>query len=65
MADLLDNESFVQTEMGNGGAAFFGMKEATTTTKESVNGLVKVIDGATRENTGGHFPDFEGGEFAW
>ena len=41
------------------------MKEATTPTKESVSGLIKAIDGATREKTGGHFPDFEGGEFAW
>ena len=51
--------------MGNDGAAYFGMKEATTPTKDNVGGLVKVIDAATREKTSGHFPDFEGGEFAW
>lgn len=55
----------MQTDLGNKGAAFFGMKEATTPTKDSVEGLVKAIDGATREKTSGHFPDFEGGEFAW
>lgn len=56
---------FVQTDLGNSGAAFFGMKEATTPAEDSVKGLVKVIDGATREKTSGHFPIFEGGEFAW
>lgn len=51
--------------MGDEGAAYIGMKEATTPTKDSVDGLVKVIDVATSEKTSGHFPDFEGGEFAW
>ena len=41
------------------------MKEATTTIRESVEGMVKVIDSATREETSGHFPIWEGGEFAW
>ena len=62
---LLPDFRFVQTDLGNTGAAFFGMKEATTTIGDSVEGLTKVIDNATREKTSGHFPDFEGGEWAW
>ncbi|MCJ1465985.1 hypothetical protein MMC07_004604 [Pseudocyphellaria aurata] len=56
---------WVQTEMGNEGAAFFGMKEAYTSTEDSVKGMVHCIDTATREKTSGHFPIWEGGEFAW
>lgn len=51
--------------MGNEGAAAFGMKEATTSTEDSINGMVQHIDTATREKTSGHFPVWEGGEFAW
>ena len=51
--------------MGNAGAITFGMKEAITTIKDSVNGLVVQIDGATREKTSGHFVMFTGEEFAW
>ncbi|EKG16351.1 Short-chain dehydrogenase/reductase SDR [Macrophomina phaseolina MS6] len=56
---------FVQTDMGNAGAAFFGMKEATTTISDSVNFIVSTVDSATREKTSGHFPTIEGGDFAW
>lgn len=33
---LTKTHSFVQTDMGNTGAQFFGMKEAPTTTKDAV-----------------------------
>ncbi|KAK7534495.1 putative aflatoxin biosynthesis ketoreductase nor-1 [Phyllosticta citricarpa] len=56
---------FVQTDMGNAGAAMFGLKEATTTIEDSVNYVVSTIDGATKEKTSGRFPTIEGGEFAW
>ncbi|KAK7542634.1 putative aflatoxin biosynthesis ketoreductase nor-1 [Phyllosticta citribraziliensis] len=56
---------FVQTDMGNAGAAMFGLKEATTTIEDSVNYIVSTIDGASKEKTSGHFPTIEGGEFAW
>ena len=55
----------MQTELGNKGAAFFGMKEATTSVEESVAGMVKIIDSANREESGGRFPIFDGGEFPW
>ncbi|KAK7522026.1 putative aflatoxin biosynthesis ketoreductase nor-1 [Phyllosticta citriasiana] len=56
---------FVQTDMGNAGAAMFGLKEATTTIEDSVNYVVSTIDGATKDKTSGRFPTIEGGEFAW
>ena len=55
----------MQTDLGNAGARFFGMEEAFTPQKMSVDGVVKVVDEATREKTSGQFPDFEGGEFPW
>lgn len=56
---------FVQTDMGNSGAAFFGMKEATTPVDVSVAGIVAAVDGATKEKTSGHFAGFNGEEFPW
>lgn len=56
---------FVQTDLGNIGARAFGLTEAETPMEESVDGLVKVIDGATREKTSGRFVTFEGVEFPW
>ncbi|KAM0255925.1 hypothetical protein ACHAQJ_005326 [Trichoderma viride] len=44
---------FVQTDMGNTAAEFFGIGEAPTTIEESVGGLFKVIKTATKEKYGG------------
>ena len=51
--------------MGNAGAQFFGMKEATQTVEESTTGTVSAIDNATRETTSGHFASYNGEEFPW
>ncbi|ORX94722.1 hypothetical protein BCR34DRAFT_499079, partial [Clohesyomyces aquaticus] len=64
VAFVLD-PGFVQTDMGNAGAKTFGMQQATTTIEESTNYLVSVIDNATKEETSGHFPSIEGGDFKW
>ncbi|MCJ1473080.1 hypothetical protein MMC13_001730 [Lambiella insularis] len=56
---------FVQTDMGNGGAQLFGMKEATTTINDSCDYLVATIESATREETSGKFPTIEGGFMAF
>ena len=55
----------MQTENGNESAQRFGMKEARTPVKESVEFLVAKIDGATREDTSGHFPSIEGEDWPW
>ena len=51
--------------MGNAGAVFFGMAEASTSVKDSVAGIVVQIDKATRETTSGHFLGPEGEEIPW
>ncbi|KAI4672897.1 uncharacterized protein J4E78_001400 [Alternaria triticimaculans] len=56
---------FVQTDMGNEGAKTFGMEKAFITVEDSANFLVSTIDKATREETSGHFPTIEGGDFKW
>lgn len=40
--------------MGNYAARGLGLKEAPTTIKESVDGMVKVIGDATRDNGSGY-----------
>ncbi|KAK3397590.1 hypothetical protein B0T20DRAFT_479789 [Sordaria brevicollis] len=44
---------WVKTDMGNAGARAFGLEEATGDPEESVKGMVKVIDAATRETHSG------------
>lgn len=61
---------FVQTDMGLAGAKAFGMNEQQIadmliTTKESVDGMVNVIEGATREKNGGKFMRYNGEETEW
>lgn len=46
---MLISSRWVQTDMGNQGAAFAGMKEAPITIQTSVGGIVDKIDNATRE----------------
>lgn len=50
--------------MGNAGAKAGGLESAPTTTEDSVNGIVKVIDEATREKSD-KFMTFEGKEIPW
>ncbi|KAK5117857.1 hypothetical protein LTR85_008631 [Meristemomyces frigidus] len=58
---------WVQTAMGEKAAAFAGMeaKDVPTTLEESVSGLMKVFDGATKEGQSGRFWDQEGKEVPW
>lgn len=51
--------------MGNLGATTFGMEKAAITVEESVNGLVKAFDSATRETHGGRMWSWEGRELSW
>ncbi|BGP51681.1 hypothetical protein JCM10450v2_007631 [Rhodotorula kratochvilovae] len=56
---------FVQTDLGNAGAKMFGMEEAPFTLKESVESTLRIMDGATREKSGGRFWDYTGEELTW
>ncbi|KAK6371658.1 uncharacterized protein PV06_01321 [Exophiala oligosperma] len=54
---------FVDTDMGKAGAKFFGMgPEVLITLDESINGMTKVIDSATRETASGKNLTYEGKE---
>ncbi|CAG8957314.1 hypothetical protein HYFRA_00010737 [Hymenoscyphus fraxineus] len=56
---------WVQTEMGNQGAASMGMEEAPVSVQQSVEGVLKKLDNATRENTGGRFLSFDDELYSW
>ncbi|KAI5364212.1 Putative short-chain dehydrogenase/reductase SDR, NAD(P)-binding domain superfamily [Septoria linicola] len=60
---------WVQTEMGKKGAVELGfgdrINELLITTEVSVEGMVKVIEGATREETGGRFVRYNGEQMPW
>lgn len=58
------NPGWVQTEMGTTAALGVGMTEAPMTLEESVEGLVKLIDGACFEKTG-TFMSVDGEAIPW
>ncbi|GAA6048660.1 hypothetical protein JCM3770_002006 [Rhodotorula araucariae] len=65
LASYAISPGFVQTDLGNAGAKMFGMGEAPVTLEESVASTLRIIDGATREKTGGRFWDYTGEELKW
>ena len=63
---ILVHSSFVQTEMGNMGARLLlGLEEAFIGVDESCNGIVQLIDAATKDSHGGRFWDNEGTPLSW
>ncbi|KAK4121245.1 NAD(P)-binding protein [Parathielavia appendiculata] len=44
---------WAQTDMGNAGARLFGMEKAVVPVKDSAEGIIKVLDNATRETAAG------------
>ncbi|ETS73369.1 hypothetical protein PFICI_14974 [Pestalotiopsis fici W106-1] len=56
---------WVQTDLGNRGADAFGYPEAAVTVADSTDGLVKVIDAASRDTHSGKLWSFEGQELPW
>jgi hypothetical protein len=56
---------WVQTELGNVGAKFFGFDEAPTSLDESCDRMVPLIEGATKEKHGGKLIGFEGDQLIW
>ncbi|KAI0467182.1 Nor-1 [Xylaria cf. heliscus] len=52
----------IQTDMGNMGSQFFGRPEAPVKVSDSVAGLLKQIDGSSREATSGKFFNYQGVE---
>ncbi|KAK0108493.1 hypothetical protein ONS95_003297 [Cadophora gregata] len=56
---------WVQTDMGNSGAEAAGIEKAEITLEESINGLVSVIDKATKEETSGKLMNYDGNVLPW
>ncbi|BGP27135.1 short-chain dehydrogenase/reductase SDR family protein [Rhodotorula toruloides] len=56
---------WVNSDMGNAGARAFGLEQAPVKLEDSVAGILKIVDGATREKTGGKFWDYTGDELSW
>jgi len=59
------NPGWVQTDMGNMGAAAAGIPEAPVKLHESVEGILDKIDNATRETHSGKFISFDGETLGW
>lgn len=51
--------------MGNVGAHRLGLKEAPVSIKDSVDGMVKIIDDASKETHGGSFWEYNGKRYPW
>ncbi|BGP02928.1 short-chain dehydrogenase/reductase SDR family protein [Rhodotorula toruloides] len=65
IASYAISPGWTQTDMGNAGARAFGLEEAPVKLEDSVAGILKIVDGATREKTGGKFWDYTGDELSW
>jgi norsolorinic acid ketoreductase len=61
----LTEDSWVQTDMGNNGAQSLGLEKAEIGVDESVSGMIKVIDAASREDTSGKFMCYDGTSKPW
>ncbi|KAK6857277.1 NAD(P)-binding protein [Apiospora arundinis] len=56
---------WVATDMGNRGANRVGLAQAPTSVQESVDGMLRIIDSATKETTGATFHEFNGNLYPW
>ncbi|KAI9647857.1 hypothetical protein NHQ30_004245 [Ciborinia camelliae] len=56
---------WVQTEMGNAGAAAMGMESAPVSIEDSIKGMLEKIDNATREETSGTLQSFDETKYPW
>ncbi|KAB2572375.1 putative sterigmatocystin biosynthesis ketoreductase stcE [Lasiodiplodia theobromae] len=54
-----------RSEMGNFAANHFGIAEAEITVEDSVAGILKIVDNATREKTSGKLMVWDGTECPW
>ncbi|KAJ4293057.1 hypothetical protein N0V88_005721 [Collariella sp. IMI 366227] len=59
------SSAYLTTDLGQRGAAAFGYEKAAITVDESVNGIIKVVDAATRDTHGGKMWVYTGVESPW
>jgi len=60
IASIVLSPGWVQTDLGNNGAVFFGMEQAPVTVEDSCVGMVKLLDAVTKESHGGKLWDYTG-----
>ncbi|GAW14936.1 hypothetical protein ANO14919_043420 [Xylariales sp. No.14919] len=56
---------WAQTDMGNLGASLVGIEQAPVTIKESVSGMVSIIDKANKQETAGKLWEYTGEQLTW
>ncbi|KAH6972796.1 hypothetical protein BKA56DRAFT_592832 [Ilyonectria sp. MPI-CAGE-AT-0026] len=59
------NPGWLQTDLGNHAAQSSGLQQAPVAVEDGVNGIVNVIDKATREKTSGRFWSWDEQELPW
>ncbi|KAF5717631.1 ketoreductase [Fusarium globosum] len=59
------NPGWLQTDLGNYAAQSAGLLAAPVSVQDGVNGIVSVIDGATKDATSGRFLSWENKELPW
>lgn len=64
-ADTCSKSSWVQTELGNTGAEWFGFESAPLSINESVVGMEKLIGAITKESHGGKLWGHDGQVQQW
>ncbi|KAF7177622.1 hypothetical protein CNMCM7691_005951 [Aspergillus felis] len=65
LAAFAVDPGWVQTDIGNRGAAVFGFEKAAMTVEESATGVVNVIDSSTRKTHSGKLFKCDGDERLW
>lgn len=62
---FLLSPGWVQTEMGNSGAAAMGMESALVSIEDNIKGMSEKIDNATRKETSGILQSFDETKYPW
>ncbi|KAH8800480.1 hypothetical protein F5884DRAFT_810556 [Xylogone sp. PMI_703] len=65
IAAWVQEPCWVQTEGGNSSAQAFGLPEAPVKLEDSINGMISVLDAATKETHGGKMWGHDGNQQAW
>ncbi|XDG07549.1 hypothetical protein ABKA04_007164 [Annulohypoxylon sp. FPYF3050] len=65
LSAFITTPGWVQTDLGNESARFFGYGQAPDTIDKSCDGLVEVIDTATKETHGGKMWNYDGKQQSW